>query len=193
MFLRLIRKFVLIAIFPGIIFPVAARNHVVTIIGGDVHLRGSLTEGACVISAESEDMHVDMGQYRNDNFLGVGSESSRSIPFVVHLTDCNPALATRIGISFNGMTDPKEPDAFLVISGDGSPVGVSGKEGFSGLGLIINDEYGNTIFPDTVPHTTYKIEGRDVLIPFTAHYRASSNDVYPGALHSEVDFHVIYP
>lgn len=170
-----------------------ARNHVVTIIGGDTHFRGSLAEGACAVSTESQDMHVDMGQYRNNDFTGVGSESPLHIPFVVHLEGCNPKVAAGIGISFYGMTDPKEPDAFLVTSGEGGPVGVSGGTGFSGLGLIISDSQGNNIVPDMPPHLTLHIEGQEVSIPFTARYRATSREIYPGILRSDVDFRLVYP
>ncbi|KDL89098.1 hypothetical protein AE02_05297 [Klebsiella variicola] len=193
MFQRLILRFVLIMFLAGGVLPCVARNHVVIISGGDTHFHGSLAEGACVVSAESRDMHIDMGQYRNNEFTGVGSESSLHIPFVVHLTDCNPELAARIGISFYGMTDPKEPDAFLVSSNEGGPVGVSGGAGFSGLGLIISDARGNTIVPDMPPPLTTHIENSEVLIPFTARYRATSREVYAGQLRSDVDFRLVYP
>lgn len=193
MFPRSFLTFIWIMLLPWVMQPATARNHVVTVTGGETHFRGSLAEGACVVSDESRDMHVDMGQYRNDDFTGVGSESSRHIPFVVHLTDCNPDLAERVGISFYGMTDPKEPDAFLVTSGEGGPVGVSGGGGFSGLGLIISDAQGTTIEPDVPPRIETHIKGREVTLPFTARYRATSRDVYPGVLHSDVDFSLVYP
>lgn len=190
---RLFHSFFLVVLLPSIVMSAVARNHVVTTTGGDAHFRGALAEGACVVSAESQDMHVDMGNYRNNDFSGVGSESSSRIPFVVHLTDCNPQMADRIGISFYGMTDPKEPDTFLVTSGEGSPVGVSGGEGFSGLGLVISDAQGNTMVPDATPHQAIHVDEREVDIPFTARYRATSREVYPGTLHSDVDFRLVYP
>ncbi|XGI79138.1 fimbrial protein [Enterobacter hormaechei] len=193
MFQWLSLRCLVVVLFPVFAMSAYARNHVVTIIGGDTHFRGSLAEGACVVSTESRDMHVDMGRYRNNEFTGVGSESQLRIPFVVHLSDCNPELADRIGITFYGMTDPKEPDTFLVRSGDGGAVGVSGSAGLSGLGLVISDAQGNNIVPDTPPHLTTHLEGREVIIPFTARYRATSREVYPGALRSDVDFRLVYP
>lgn len=193
MFRGLYIRFFAAMLLPSLVLSASARNHVVTIIGGNAHFRGSLAEGACVVTTESRDMHVDMGQYRDNEFTGVGSESSLHIPFVVHLSDCNPELADRIGISFYGMTDPKEPDVFLVTSGDGGPVGVGGDNGFSGLGLVISDARGNTIVPDTPPHLTSRIEHREISIPFTAKYRATSREVYPGSLRSDVGFRLVYP
>lgn len=176
-----------------------ARNHPVVIIpGGDVHLRGELTESGCMVATESKDMHIDMGQYTNTIFSGTGSEATLHIPFSIHLTGCSPELAERVGISFYGMTDPKEPDVFRVTSGEGSPVGVSGGNGFSGLGLIIDDQQGKGVEPTINPKTQIRfqpreIKGEEVIIPFTAHYRATSRKVYPGPLHSDVWFRIVYP
>ncbi|MFJ3358428.1 fimbrial protein [Serratia liquefaciens] len=193
MFLRFFIQSICFLFFAGFSCVGLSRNHVVTIVGGDVHLRGVLTEGACGVATDSEDMHVDMGQYKNNDFSGVGSESSLNVPFSVHLTGCNPALAARVSIGFYGMTDQKAPDAFLVTSGDGAPVGVSGGNGFSGLGLIISDVQGRLIMPDVAPTTTWQVNRGDVVIPFTAHYRATSRTVYPGPLRSDVWFRIVYP
>lgn len=50
----------------------------------------------------------------------MSSEPPLHIPFIVHLSDCNLEIADRIGLRFYGVTDQKEPDAFLVTSGDGN-------------------------------------------------------------------------
>lgn len=170
-----------------------ASNHVVTVRGGEVHLRGELAEGSCVVSAESRDMQVNMGQYRNDTFHGVGSLSPVRVPFAIHLTDCNPSLVSDVGVSFYGMTDPKESDVFLVTSGDGSPVGVSGDEGYSGLGLMLSDEAGRQVIPDQGTGTTVPVNAREVIMNYVARYRATSREVWPGSLHSEVWFRLVYP
>lgn len=169
-----------------------ARNHVVTVRGGEVHLRGSLAEGSCVVSAESRDMQVNMGQYRNDIFHGVGSLSPVRVPFVIHLTDCNPSLVSDVGISFYGMTDPKEADVFLVTSGDGRTVGVSGGERYSGLGLMLSDETGRQVIPDQGTGITVPVNAREVIMHYVARYRATSREVWPGSLHSEVWFRLVY-
>lgn len=171
----------------------APRNHVVTIKGGEVHLRGELAEGSCVVAAESQDMQIDMGQYRNDSFHGVGSLSPVRIPFNIHLTDCNPSLAGEVGIGFYGMTDPKETDVFLVSNGDVVPTGVSGGRGYSGLGLVLSDEAGQQIIPDQISGTQFPVNGREVMMKYTARYRATSRETWPGALRSEVWFRLVYP
>jgi type 1 fimbria pilin len=173
-------------------FDLSARNHVVTIRGGDVHIRGILAEGGCEVSSESEDMHVNMGQYTTSMFKGTGSESTLHIPFSIHLTNCNPVVANNAKVSFYGVSDPKDPNAFLVSSMEDVPFGISGKDGFTGLGLIIFDENGQSVVPNMQPELNHKIEGKDVIFPFTAHYRATSQMTYPSSLHSDVWFRVTY-
>ncbi|WP_050496756.1 fimbrial protein [Raoultella planticola] len=189
---------VLAAVLAGALFipasgQAAVRNHVVTIAGGEVHLRGELAEGSCVVAAESQDMQINMGQYRNDSFHGVGSLSPVQIPFSIHLTDCNPALASEVGISFYGMTDPKETDVFLVSTGDIVPTGVSGDRGYSGLGLELSDEAGQQVIPDQISGMSYPVNGRERVMKYTARYRATSRETWPGALRSEVWFRLVYP
>jgi len=171
----------------------SAKAKVVTITGGEVHLTGALAENGCVVSTKSRDMHVDMGKYTDTRFHGVGSEATLHIPFYVRLTGCNPDVAKRMRISFYGMTDPKEPDVFLVTSGEGGAVGISGDKGFSGLGLVISDAQGNPVAPYSAHNLTYRVERDGVVMPFTAHYRATSRTVYPGPLRSDVWFRIVYP
>jgi len=170
-----------------------ARNHVVTIRGGEVHLRGALAEGGCEVSTESREMQIDMGQYRTDSFDGVGSLSTPAIPFSIHLTDCNPSLANEVGISFYGMTDQKEPDVFLVTSCDASQAAISGGEGSSGLGLVLYDKAGHQLIPDTLTDLTAPVQAREVVMNYIARYRVTSRETLPGTLCSEVWFRLEYP
>ena len=138
-------------------------------------------------------MSVEMGQYRSGDFHGVGSLSSVLIPFELHLTDCNPELSGAVGVSFYGMTDPKDPDVFQVSAGGGVPVGVNGRNGYSGLGLLIADEAGGQVIPGRVADTFVPVKASEVILHFTARYRTTSREPSPGALRSEVFFSLVYP
>ncbi|WP_193323285.1 fimbrial protein [Erwinia endophytica] len=171
----------------------SARNHQVTIIGGDIHLKGELNEGGCSISSESQDMHINMGHYTPRDFGKVGTFATEGIPFTIKLTDCNPELVDHTGILFSGMTDPKEPDVFLVTSSDGGPVGITGNAGYSGLGLMISDVNGEQLIPGRPPASFTRVSGNETELHYLARYRATSRDIYPGSLHSEVWFGISYP
>lgn len=179
----------------ALVFPLSsgASNHVVTIKGGELHLRGTLAEGACEVSPESQDMYIDMGKYRSDMFRGAGSLSAVQIPFEIHLTGCNPALTGAVDVSFYGITDPMAPDVFRVSSGDESSANVSGSDGHSGLGLLITDEMGHQVVPDEAADVPVPVTASDVVMHFTARYRATLREPSPGALRSEVTFRLFYP
>jgi len=172
---------------------VSATNIEIGIVGGEVHMNGKLTEGACSVSAGSQDMHIDMGQYTTHSFERVGGLSKTGIPFTLRLTDCKSEISESAGITFSGMTDPKEPDAFLVSSAQGGPVGVSGGAGYSGLGLMISDEQGHQLIPGIAPVAFHQIKDSEVALHYLARYRASSRNIYPGPLRSEVWFDIAYP
>ncbi|PIJ49863.1 hypothetical protein BL250_15965 [Erwinia sp. OLTSP20] len=169
------------------------RHHVVTIKGGELHLRGSLTEGTCVISAERRDMQIDMGRYRTDDFTGVGSLSAVRIPFDIHLTACNQPLAGNISVSFYGATAPRSPDLFLVTSDDGNAAGLSDSTHDSGLGLQLSDSAGDPIIPNHTAGMSLLPLAGNTIMHFTARYQATARHPRPGELRSEVWFRLVYP
>ncbi|MBS1205273.1 MAG: fimA 2 [Proteobacteria bacterium] len=159
--------------------------------GGNVHMRGRLTTGACVVSADSQDLHVDMGKYTTHDFERRGDISTPGIPFTLHLTDCSSGV-TAVGITFSGVTAPKEPDVFQVTTSDTRPVGISGDNGYSGLGLLLTDAVGNPVIPNASPEVFYHPDGTDMSLHYIARYRATSRAEYPGELHSDVRFDIAY-
>jgi type 1 fimbria pilin len=170
-----------------------ARNVRVIIPGGEVHMRGQLTSGACVVSAESQDLHVDMGEYTTHSFERVGDISAPGIPFTIKLTDCGPGIQSGVGITFSGKTAPKEPDVFLVAASDTLSTGVFGRDGYTGLGLLITDPTGHQVIPGGLPEEFFRPDGSDMSLHYVARYRTTSRSVWPGKLQSEVRFDIAYP
>lgn len=188
-------KAVIYLMLSGIAPHTMARNVQATVYGGEVHLNGSLVNGGCAVAANSRDMHIDMGHYTPHSFDQVGALSTHSVPLTIWLTGCVPEIANKVGITFSGMTAPKAPDLFLVTSAEGGPTGVSGDNGFSGLGLMISDMEGHQIIPSQPPAFFYSAEGSDVILHYVARYRATSRGkaIYPGPLSSQVRFDISYP
>jgi len=172
---------------------VFARNVRIDIVGGEIHMNGKMIEGACSVSTDSRDMHIDMGQYNTHSFERVGALSTFGMPFTLRLEGCKPEISQGVGVVFSGMTDPKEPDVFLVTPVQGVPMGISGKAGFSGLGLLISDEAGNLMVPDKPPVSFQQLNESGIALHYFARYRASSRNIYPGPLRSEVWFDIAYP
>lgn len=170
-----------------------ARNMRTIIPGGKVHMHGQLTSGACVVSADSQDLHVDMGEYTTHAFERIGDIPAPGVPFTITLTDCGPGIQSGVGITFSGKKDPKEPDVFLVVAPDTRPTGVSGRDGYTGLGLMITDPAGHQVIPGGVPEEFFRPDGNDMSLHYVARYRATSRGIWPGKLQSEVRFDIAYP
>lgn len=159
---------------------------------GIVHMRGRLDTGACVVSSDSRDLHVEMGKYSTKFFEKAGDISNPGIPFTLNLNGCGTALAG-VGISFSGVADPKDPDVFKVSTSESRPTSVSGKNVYSGLGLLLKDIAGNVVIPNAPPQIFYSSGGVDMALHFVAYYRATSQTAYPSELHSDVRFDISYP
>jgi len=156
-------------------------------------MRGHLTNGACVVSADSQDLHINMGQYSTHDFTEVGDTSTPGIPFTIRLTECYSGLKVGVGVTFSGLTDPKEPDLFLVKASDAPPTGVSGQNGFTGLGLLIIDQNGHQMMPSSMPNKFFSPDGQNISLHYVARYKATSRRVWPGELRTEVNFDISYP
>ena len=73
----------------GMLCVMPVLSHTVILESGRVHLRGQLVNGACTVATDSQDMRVQMGQYRTNAFSGTGSFASTSVPFSLRLTSCS--------------------------------------------------------------------------------------------------------
>ncbi|HGK4757614.1 fimbrial protein [Enterobacter cloacae] len=164
-----------------------------TVVGGDLHLQGVIEEGACIASVNSKDMSVDMGLYRANDFRQTGSTSDLHIQFTLSLTSCNPEMLKKVSVQFDGESDPNDPDLFLVSTGDRRPIGISGYDKLSGIGLVISDTEGFIYKPDTAHKINLHDSKEGLIVPFIAYYKSTERAVQPGELYSDVLFNVSYP
>lgn len=164
-----------------------ASAHTVVIEGGKVHLRGELVNGGCAVAPDSQNMRIDMGQYRTNVFSGVGSFSTVNIPFTVRLLDCRVDVSRVVAIQFQGVTPTEDPQVFLATSRPGeTPVS-------SGVGLALFDEQQRQIIPNETTVSRLTIDTRELAFHFSARYRAISEHLVPGRIQSDVWFTLIYP
>jgi fimbrial protein len=161
--------------------------HTVVIEGGKVHLKGELVNGGCAVAPDSQNMRIDMGQYRTNAFAGAGSFSTVNVPFTVRLLDCSADVSRTVGIQFQGVTPDEDPQVFLATSRSGeSPVS-------SGVGLALFDEQQRLIIPNAPAVSWLAIDTRELAFHFSARYRAISEHLEPGNIQSDVWFTLIYP
>lgn len=168
----------------GLICAMPAFAHTVILESGNLHLRGQLVNGACAVNSESQDLRVQMGQYRTNVFSGAGSFAPTSIPFALRLTDCSSEVYSHVGIAFSGVTPAEDPQVFLARSDTAAT---------SGIGLALFDEEQRQIIPNSLPLHYAPILTKEMTFHFTARYRAISENMTPGSIHSDVWFTLVYP
>lgn len=138
--------------------------------GGIVHMRGSIAAEACSVSTGDRDFIVDMGEFRSNQFEGVGSYAS-PVAFDITLAECDSSVSKRVAINFLGISDDKDP--LVLRAGYGiNPA--------SGVGLAIFDSEGN-IVPPNVMHLIGDYSSRgERSLHFIARYRATSHQITGG-------------
>lgn len=164
-----------------------AMAHRVVVDGGKVHMKGELVNGACAVAPESQNLRVDMGQYRTNAFTGVGSFSTVNVPFTLRLVDCSADVSQTVGVMFQGITPAEDPQVFLATSGPGE------NPSSSGVGLAIFDPQQQLIIPNVPANYGLPITTSDLAFHFSARYRAVSEHLVPGNIQTDVWFALIYP
>lgn len=165
----------------------SAFAHRVVVDGGHVQLRGELVNGACAVAPESQDLRIEMGQYRTNTFAGVGSLSTVTVPFTLKLVDCRTDISRLVGVTFQGLTPAEDPQVFLAATQ------VSGVPSGSGLGLALFDNKQQMIIPNASPVNYFPVPNGEMTLHFSARYRVISLPLTPGAITSDVWFTLIYP
>lgn len=166
--------------------PVSAAQ-VTVINGGKLHMQGALVNSACSVASESQNMTVQMGQYRNTDFKDIGNYAPVSIPFVIRLNDCQTDVSHNVGITFQGMTPVEDPQVFLATTH------MSGHDYSTGIGLALFDGAQQLIIPNSLPVFFLPLSTQEITFHFTARYRAVSERLTPGNIKTDVWFVLVYP
>ena len=161
--------------------------HTVVVDGGKVHIKGELVNGGCAVAPDSQNLRVEMGQYRTNSFSGVGSFSTVNVPFTLRLVDCSVDVSRTVGIMFQGVTPAEDPQVFLATSRPG------GTSVNSGVGLALFDTEQRQIIPNTTAASWLPVNTSELVMHFSARYRVISEHLMPGNIQSDVWFTLIYP
>ena len=160
----------------------AGNHHVVTVKGGDVEFQGAVVNAACAVDAGSEDLTVEMGQVRSNEFHGLGSWTDPQA-FTITLKDCDTTVSQQVSVAFRGLTDGKDPGVLAV---------TDGAQSAQGVGLGIFDNQGNQIIPNTQPMNFTAIQDNTTVLNFVAKYRATSRPVVAGDANAQTWFTLTY-
>ena len=148
---------------------------------GTVKFTGEIVDAPCVISTDSQNQEVVLGQVKKSVFTAVGDKSV-SKPFQIKLEDCDISTKTKVNVSFTGVADADNATLVSVNTEAGASTGV---------GIGIYDNGNQLIDMNTGASTTTLSEGQTVLY-YTANYVATSDTVTTGYGNAEVDFNLTY-
>ncbi|EIG0026027.1 long polar fimbria major subunit LpfA [Salmonella enterica] len=145
---------------------------------GTIKFTGEIVDAPCVVSTDSQNQEVVLGQVKKNIFKAIGDKSS-SKPFQIKLEDCDITSNTKVNVSFNGVDDA-------------TLVSVNTEAGAAtGVGIGIYDNANKLVEMNTGKSTTTLAAGQTVLY-YTANYVATKDTVTTGYGNAEVDFNLSY-
>ena len=153
-----------------------------TVAGGSMHFQGVIMAAPCSVEVGDRQLIVNMGQISSNRFHSQG-ENADPVPFDIHLQDCSTTVRQRVGLSFSGVADGKNPDVLSVGEGPGIATGV-------GIALFDSE---NQLIPLNSPPTVWKklYIGSNTL-HLVARYWATGNQVTGGEANAQVSFSLTY-
>ena len=147
---------------------------------GTVKFTGEIVDAPCVVSTDSQNQEVVLGQVKKTVFKAVGDKSV-SKPFQIKLEDCDISSKTKVNVNFTGVADADDAKLVSVSTEAGAASGV-------GIGI---DNANKLVDMNSGKSTTTLSAGQTVLY-YTANYVATKAAVTTGYGNAEVDFNLSY-
>ncbi|MFW0880073.1 fimbrial protein [Cronobacter dublinensis] len=102
----------------------------------NVHFSGALVSEPCTLPDADTDIHLDFGTVIEKYLYQY--QRTKSQPFSIHLTECDPAILSSVSVTFQGTADTALKD-MLALDASSSAKGVAvGLELADGTPLAIN-------------------------------------------------------
>ncbi|TCV04748.1 fimbrial protein [Samsonia erythrinae] len=162
---------------------VQAGNHWNEILpGGNMRFQGEIIAEPCRVEAGDRQMTVQMGQISSNRFHSVG-EDVNPVPFTLHLQECTTSVSQRVGITFLGVADGKNPDVLSIGEGTGIATGV---------GIALFDEHDRLIPVNSPPRNWQPLYNGPNMLHFVAKYRATGHPVTGGVANALAWFSLTY-
>lgn len=160
-----------------------AGNHWnVTTPGGNMRFQGEIIAEACSVDAGDRLMTVNMGQISSHRFHAAGEDAS-PVAFTIHLLDCDTTVSQRVGVTFNGVADGKDPDVLSV--GEGAGIA-------TGIGVALFNSDGSLIPLNREPVSWTRLYDGPTTLHFVAKYRSTDRQVTGGTANAQAWFSLTY-
>ncbi|EHX9418200.1 long polar fimbrial major subunit LpfA [Escherichia coli] len=148
---------------------------------GTVKFTGEIVDAACVLSVDSQNQEVVLGQVQKSVFAAVGDKSP-SKPFEIKLEDCDITTLKKAKVSFSGVGDTDKPELISVSTEAGAAKGV-------GIGIYDNS---NTLVAMNSGESSTNLKKGQTVLYFTANYVSTLAAVTTGYGNAQVDFNLSY-
>ncbi|MCP2006222.1 UNVERIFIED_ORG: type 1 fimbria pilin [Buttiauxella agrestis ATCC 33320] len=167
---------ILFFVFVGL-FSLASEAH-----DGQVNITGTITDNTCVVSPDSLDFTVVMGNVPAKQFFQTG-DGTRYEPFAIYLEKCGGA-ASGVTVSFQGQLDKLNPDLLALTGGSGYASGM-------GVGIYNQDK---TLIPVGNESEQIRLTADQgaVKMNFYARYIADGAAVAAGMANASATFMLTY-
>lgn len=153
-----------------------------------VHFKGNFLNAPCVVSSDTQNQIIDLGQYRTAEIVQ-SAQYTAHVPFEIRLVNCDIKLAETARFSFIGERDSIDPTLLLIKSDKQSTNAQTAK----GIGLEIVDANGLTLSPNGVVYSEIKALKNGInTFMFSARYKSTSDDVQPGQANASANFLIDY-
>ncbi|CAM4261518.1 fimbrial protein [Serratia silvae] len=150
--------------------------------GGLMRFQGEVIAETCSVETGDRNLTVSMGHITTDRFRMAGDESG-SVPFDLHLQNCNTAVSRNVGVMFHGMADRNNSQVLSV--GDGPGIA-------SGVAVALFDVRGQFIPLNTAPRYWVSLQEGPLILHFVAKYRATGQPVNDGLANAQAWFALTY-
>ncbi|MEH0876598.1 fimbrial protein [Pectobacterium cacticida] len=170
----------LMFLLPSMVF--AGNRWNSTLPGGNMRFQGVIIAESCRVEAGDRQMTVRMGQISSNRFHSAG-EDIHPVPFDIHLQECSTAVSQRVGVTFHGVADGKNPDVLSVGEGPGIATGV---------GVALFDKEDRLIPLNSPPTAWTRLYTGPTTLHFVAKYRATGYPVTGGAANAQAWFSLTY-
>ncbi len=149
---------------------------------GTINITGDITDNTCIVSPDSKNFAVEMGNVASKQFHQTG-DATRYEPFSIYLEKCG-AAASGVTVTFTGPTNSLNPDLLALNGGAGAATGM-------GLGIYNPDKTLLSIGKES-EQTTLTPDEASVTLSFYARYVADGASVTSGNANTSATFLLTY-